>query len=385
MTSDLERYQRQAVAALGHPESFRLLVESVRDYGIFMLSPDGLIVSWPPAAERITGFAPGEVIGKHVSCLHPPESDGVREAARELDIAARAGRCELEGWRIRRGRGPYWAFVVTTALRDEAGTLHGFAKVIRDDTETKKRETTRNQVIDELQRSNHDLEAFASVASHDLQEPLRKILTFADRLMVRFGAQLPEGADEYVGRVTSAARRMQQLIDALLTYSRVTSRPAAFAPVALGRIVEDVLGDLESRLATSGGRVEVGPLPTVDADAMQMRQLMQNLVANALKFHRPDQPPTVRISAEVDGDRCRLTVADDGIGFDPMYGERIFGVFQRLHGRGTYEGAGIGLAVCKRIVERHGGGIVATGVPDGGARFVVTLPLRHARAEKGSP
>lgn len=385
MTSEIERHQRAAVAALGRPESFQLLVESVRDYGIFMMSPDGIIVTWARGAERITGFGADEVIGKHVSCLYPPESDGAADAAHALASARAHGRYESEGWRARRGRSPYWAYVVTTALFDDNGALRGFAKVVRDDTDRRAGEVARTRFIDELRRSNEDLEAFAAVASHDLQEPLRKILTFADRLNGRFGAVLPEGAADYIARVMSAARRMQQLIDALLVYARVTAKPPQLAPVALSQIADEVLGDLEARLASCHGRVEVGPLPIIEADATQMRQLLQNLIGNALKFHRPGQPPLVRVGARVDGERCELVVADDGIGFEPVFADRIFGVFQRLHGRHAYEGAGIGLAVCKRIAERHGGTIAASAVPDGGARFTVTLPVRHVSDEKGTP
>jgi signal transduction histidine kinase len=187
----------------------------------------------------------------------------------------------------------------------------------------------------------------------------------------------------------ASAGRMRTLIDDLLTFSRVTSKSRPFVPVNLADVVRGVVSDLEFRIHQTDARVEVGPLPTVQADPVQMRQLFQNLIANALKFHKPGVPPTVRVrSAPLGPDTggpppgagWRLTVADDGIGFEPQYAEQIFELFQRLHGRSEYEGTGIGLAVCKKIVDRHGGTIRADGRPGHGATFVIDLPLNPAAA-----
>ena len=195
----------------------------------------------------------------------------------------------------------------------------------------------------------------------------------------------------------AAAGRMQTLINDLLTFSRVTTKTRPFTPVDLGQVAREVLADLEVRLAEVGGRVEMEDLPTVDADPLQMRQLLQNLIGNALKFRRAEAPPVVRVSAEIvpaaearaaltvpAAEACRISVADNGIGFDPKYLDRIFTVFQRLHGRDKYEGNGVGLAVCRRIAERHGGSITAESAPGLGATFVVTLPVRHPEGEGAS-
>jgi light-regulated signal transduction histidine kinase (bacteriophytochrome) len=231
------------------------------------------------------------------------------------------------------------------------------------------------------------------VASHDLQEPLRKIQAFGDRLHTKFAEPLgPDGRD-YVDRMHAAAARMQTLINDLLGFSRVTTKARPFTPVNLGEIVRDVLSDLEARIESSEGKVEVGDLPTIDADPVQMRQLFQNLIANALKFRRPEAAPVVQVTAGVptsvgmspadsDGDathtpRIEIHIADNGIGFDEKYLDRIFNVFQRLHGRDQYEGTGIGLAVCRKIVERHGGTITATSRPGEGTTFVISLPTTH--------
>jgi light-regulated signal transduction histidine kinase (bacteriophytochrome) len=236
-----------------------------------------------------------------------------------------------------------------------------------------------------LQRSNHELQQFASVASHDLQEPLRKIQAFGDRLGVRCADGLGEQGQDYLRRMLDAAGRMRTLINDLLAFTRVATKAQPPVPVDLGAVARDVVSDLEGRLQQTQGRVEVGALPVVQAEPTQMRQLLQNLLGNALKFHRPDVPPVVRVASRVrdtDGGppRCELTVSDNGIGFDEKYLDRIFSVFQRLHGRGEYDGTGMGLAICRKIVEQHGGTITARSTPGEGSTFVVTLPATAPEA-----
>ena len=238
----------------------------------------------------------------------------------------------------------------------------------------------------QLRASNRELEDFASVASHDLQEPLRKIQAFGDRLEARAGPSLGAEGLDYLHRMRNAAGRMQTLISDLLQFSRITTRAQPFAPVDLKEIASDVLNDLETRIEQTGGSVELGDLCPIDADAMQMRQLLQNLIANALKFRKPSVAPVVQVRSEIDRPAgvCRIYVQDNGIGFDEKYLDRIFNVFQRLHGRGTYEGTGIGLAVCRKIAERHGGSITARSRPGAGSTFIVTLPLRQPRTEENN-
>jgi light-regulated signal transduction histidine kinase (bacteriophytochrome) len=288
---------------------------------------------------------------------------------------------------VRKDGSRFWAEVVVTALRDDEGKLRGFAKVTRDFSARKKSEDAVREAgiklrsyATRLERSNRELETFASVASHDLQEPLRKIRAFGDRLASKYGAQLKPEARDYLERMCGAAARMQALIENLLTLSRVTTKAQPFVAVDLGSVARDVLSDLESRIAQTGGRVEVGELPSLVADATQMHQLFQNLLVNAMKFHRAGVPPVVQVSARAlpDSERFELEVKDNGIGFEPQYAERIFGMFQRLHGRSEFEGTGIGLAICRKIVERHDGTVVASGVPGEGALFTVTLPYRQA-------
>ena len=249
----------------------------------------------------------------------------------------------------------------------------------------------------ELVRSNAELEQFAYAAGHDLQEPLRKIQAFGDLVVSKFGDALNDQGRDYLDRMKGAASRMQILITGLLTFSRITTQAQPYAPVDLQDLTQGVLSDLEVRIEESGGRVDVGDLPVIEADELQMRQLMQNLISNALKFQEPSEPPVVRVASRfinsnngasdqrpAVGRLCELTVQDSGIGFDEKYTDRIFGIFQRLHARGAYEGTGIGLATCRKIVERHGGSIQAKSTPGEGATFVVTLPVKQPRGEDES-
>ena len=229
----------------------------------------------------------------------------------------------------------------------------------------------------ELARSNAELEQFASIASHDLQEPLRKVRTFTQQVTVLEADQLSDRGRDYLQRANSAAARMQQLIEDLLKFSRVATHGRPFAPVDLSQVTREVLDDLEAQVDQAGAVVEVGELPTISADALQMRQLMQNLISNAIKFHREGVAPEVSIDASIADAEMQLTVRDNGIGFEPQYSRRIFRVFERLHGRGEYPGTGIGLALCRKIAERHGGTVIADAKLGEGATFTVTLPLHH--------
>ena len=261
---------------------------------------------------------------------------------------------------------------------------------IEDITERKQTEATLRQFTARLEQSNRELQDFASVASHDLQEPLRKIQAFGDLLTSEFGSCLPETGQQYLQRMQNAAARMQTLINDLLAFSRITTKARPFVPVALTKIAQEVLSDLEVQMQRVGGRVDIGPLPTIDADPLQMRQLLQNLISNSLKFHQPNVQPLITLQAQTlkrqdaannkapVSELCQIRVADNGIGFEEKYLDRIFTVFQRLHYRNEYEGTGVGLAICRKIAERHGGSITATSQLGEGATFIVTLPLQQA-------
>jgi PAS domain S-box-containing protein len=282
---------------------------------------------------------------------------------------------------------------------EENGQVVGAVLVFKDITERKRGEDTLTQKAAELTRSNAELEQFAFVASHDLQEPLRKIQAFGDRLKTKCEGAIAAEARDYLERMQSAAARMRGLIDDLLAFSRVIRSGEPFVRVDLAVVTKEVLGDLEVRIEKSGAKVEVGRLPVIEADPMQMRQLLLNVIGNSLKFQPPGGVPIVKIRSRlVDPDSavdtayfkrisagadqaqaprqlCEISVEDNGIGFDEKYSEKIFAVFQRLHGRTEYEGTGVGLAICRRITERHHGAIIGKSKPGEGATFIITLPV----------
>jgi signal transduction histidine kinase len=235
----------------------------------------------------------------------------------------------------------------------------------------------------ELARSNADLDQFASIASHDLQEPLRKVRTFTEQVAATESDRLSERGADYLARANRAAERMQGLIQDLLQFSRVTTNPRPFASVDLNAVAAEALDDLSLEIEGTGAVVSIGELPTIHADPLQMRQLTLNLISNAIKFRREGVSPEVDISAEVVDGNVRIAVADNGIGFEPQYSTRIFRVFERLNGRTEYPGTGIGLALCHKIVGRHGGRIVAESQLGEGATFTVTLPIEQIIDENG--
>lgn len=231
----------------------------------------------------------------------------------------------------------------------------------------------------QLSRSNAELEQFAYVAAHHLKEPVRRILIFADRLRKKSGDLLPPAGMDSVARMEKGARQIHDLIQDLLTYSLVTPGERPFVRVDLSDVLREVQSELEIQIEETGGRIEPGDMPIVDADALQMRHLFLNLISNALKFHRPGVAPVIRIRSRRQGDRVEISVEDNGIGFDESYRDRLFVMFERLQTSSEYEGTGIGLAICKKIVERHGGSITAHGRPGQGSTFSVTLPVSHSR------
>ncbi|MEM7578834.1 MAG: PAS domain-containing protein [Cyanobacteria bacterium P01_A01_bin.80] len=265
-----------------------------------------------------------------------------------------------------------WEIELLQQLADQIGIAVSQAKLLEQ--ETRQRE--------ELARSNEELQQFAFIASHDLQEPLRKITAFGDRLKATCQDALNDRGYDYLQRMQNAAERMQVLIEDLLTLSRITTRAQPFIDVNLSRVTQEVLSDLEIRIAQTGARIEIGELPIIKADPLQMRQLLQNLISNALKFHCEQQPLLIKIysknysknaNQQLNYEYCQIIVEDNGIGFDEKYLDRIFNVFQRLHGRTEYEGTGMGLAICRKIVERHQGSITAKSEPGKGASFIVTV------------
>jgi PAS domain S-box-containing protein len=349
------------------------------------IDTQGIVIRVNPTECALLGFAAEEMIGRPIWEFMATDEQEKSAAALRLKLSGEEALTRLEREYRRQDGTQLFLEIHPKLIRDGAGAVTGIRSFMVDITERRLAQQALETQAKELARSNSELEQFAYVASHDLQEPLRKIQAFGDRLKVKCSDSLSEDGRDYLGRMQNAAARMQILIHDLLALSRVATHPQPFAAVDLHAVAWDVMSDLESRIEQLGGRVEIGPLPAVVADRLQMSQLLQNLIGNALKFHKPGQRPVVHVRAEAAASGttslCKLIVEDNGIGFDEKYQERIFQVFQRLHGRNEYEGSGIGLAICRKIAERHGGSITATSKPGAGAKFIVTLPCIPVSAE----
>jgi len=555
---ELDELVKERTAALRESEeNFRLMVSEVRDYAILMLDPEGMIANWNEGAQRIKGYTPEEIIGRHFSCFYPDEDVQSGKPEEELKVAAAEGRVEDEGWRVRKDGSRFWASVVLTALRTRAGELKGFSKVTRDITErmetdaalqhSEREATIRSRIADifttmpddemynevlkvvlevmespfgvfgyisegghlvvpsmtrhvwaecqveekttiwrretwgesmwpqairqkrtlysnepsdltpeghvrilrnvtvpaihrgevvglfqvanketaydesdvarlqsiadhvapilsarlqrdsqerrrrraeeelteraeELARSNAELEQFAYVASHDLQEPLRMVTSYVELLARRYEGELDSDADDFIAYAVDGANRMQTLIQGLLAYSRVQSRGEGFVPTDTEAAVGHAMANLQASIEESGAAVTHEPLPTVSGAEVQLVEVFQNLIGNAIKF-RGEEPPRVHISAQQENGEWTFSVGDNGIGIDPQHQERVFAIFQRLHGRDEYPGVGMGLALCKRIVERHGGRIWVESEEGKGSRFCFTIPAMGGKEE----
>jgi PAS domain S-box-containing protein len=348
---------------------------------------DGIVLRVNQAECELLGFEQEGMLGHCIwDFIAPGEVAKGREVVRRKMAGDFTSMTFDQEYRRRDGTTVFLE-IHSRAIRNTAGQITGIRSFLLDVTERKRAQQALQAQAETLAQSNAELGQFAYVASHDLQEPLRKILAFGDRLKNKHAEALSTEGRDYLERMQNAAGRMQALINDLLSLSRVTNHHQPFVAVDLAEVARIVVSDLETRLSQVSGKVELGALPIIVADRGQMAQLLQNLIGNGLKFSKPGQPPVVKVRGELlNGpqggvDACQIVVEDNGIGFDEKYLDRIFRVFQRLHGRTEYEGTGIGLAICRKIVERHGGSITATSTPGTGAKFIVTLPYRPLSEE----
>ncbi|MGI9602968.1 MAG: sensor histidine kinase [Acidimicrobiales bacterium] len=396
---DLERSKGWVDGGMQLPEiedfMFRILVDDLPE-SVCVFGPDGRIVwanrAWLALPGEDFGLTVEDIAGHRLEDLlfGPSHVEPLRERWRAVQSLTPEANLVVQNFPVSEDRTQQLLYKAW--FQGDDPVL--YVAVGRDHTAAHRAESRLRESMRRLEESNRDLQDFAYVASHDLQEPLRKIIAFSDRLRATVG-ELDDKPADYLDRVQNAAERMQRLIDDLLTFSRVSTQGEAFEPTSLDDVVAGVLGDLEVAITDCGATVDVGALPDLDADPTQMRQLMQNLIGNALKFRRPDVAPVVTVRAELlynhvivagddPRDHWRITVSDNGIGFDEKYAHKIFTVFQRLHGRNQYEGSGIGLSVCRRIVERHEGQLSAHSVADDGATFVITVPAGLATMDEGA-
>jgi light-regulated signal transduction histidine kinase (bacteriophytochrome) len=341
------------------------IVTSAAD-AVVSAGPDDSITSWTPAAEALYGITEEVAIGQPMAQLLA----GFQTAPVLSPRAVRASPVVVEGSRF--------------DVYDADGTMLGSATIAHDISArlaveeqlalTRRELEAKNRW---LERSNSDLEEFAYIASHDLSEPLRAISGMVSLLARRYEGQLDADADEFIGFAVDGCQRLRRMIDDLLAFSRAGRVDLTITDVALGDLVAASLRALAPQVTATGATVDVGELPILRADATQLAQVVQNLLSNAMKFHQPDQAPEVRVRAEREATQWRIEVSDDGIGIDEQYRERIFRMFQRLHPAEEFGGTGIGLAISKRIVERHGGHIGVTSNRSGGATFWIALPLQE--------
>lgn len=352
--------------------------------GIYGIDGDGIVTFVNAQACGMLGYEESELIGKSMhTMVHHSRRDGSLYPKEECQIHTADVMNDEPADEVfwTKGGQPIPIEYASSPI-DATDKSLGAVVTFRDVTKRKRDELALHRYAQELKRSNAELQEFAYAASHDLQEPLRKIQAFGERLNNKYNEALDDTGRHYLERMVDAATRMRRLIDDLLSYSRVNTRTTSFLPVDLGTVIADVISDLEPRIASEDAKIRVGELPAIEADPSQMHQLFLNLLANSLKFRRPGVTPSITIEGNVEvgesGAVARIAVADNGIGFEPRHSERIFGMFERLHGREEFDGTGVGLATCRKIAERHAGQLSAWGEPDAGAVFTLILPVRQA-------
>lgn len=367
-------------AALGDDRALLAAIVDATEQAVVSVDLDGRVTSWNTGAEQLYGHPAGHVLGQSFDAVLPP---GSRVADTISRIAAGGVVAGAQSVRVRSDGSVVMVGETTAPVRDAGGTVIGAAMIGRDISERLQTEAlldalrreldVRNQ---HLERSNRDLEQFAYVASHDLSEPLRAVAGMVGLLARRYRGQLDTDADEFIDFAIDGCERMHQMIADLLTYSRAGRVELAVTDVHLADLVADARDSLASSLSDAGGAVVHGTLPAVRGDRGQLARVLQNLLSNAIKFRRPDAAVRIEVTARAlrDAEGWRIEVADDGIGIEEQYRERIFRMFQRLHTSDQHPGTGIGLSIAERIVQQHGGSIGVEGNDRGGSTFWFTLP-----------
>lgn len=377
------------VRVFNEEQVYHLMVGEIEDYAILLLDRNGVIRNWNKGAEKIKGYTEEEAIGMNFRMFYRREDREAGLPEQLIDRAAREGKAVLEGWRLRKDGSAFWGSIVITALHDAEGQVVGFSKVTRDLTERKQAEERQMRYARQLEAQNKELQQFAYAAAHDMKEPLRKIMVYYSALFDENGESLPaERQQAYLRRSADAAERMMRLIDDLLAYTRVVGSEQVFEQVDLNVLVAEVIARYQDSIDGLGGIVRCGRLPVVKGIAFQLRQLFDNLLSNAIKYRSTDRLLTVVITAspvevpemtDVYGAEryVRIEFRDNGIGFPPEMSEKIFNMFERLHRRDEYSGTGIGLAICRRVMDNNRGFIRARGTPEEGSVFELYFRVEH--------
>ncbi|WP_343704440.1 PAS domain S-box protein [Chitinophaga sp.] len=363
------------------------------DDAIVSKTLNGIVTSWNKSAERIFGYTAAEMVGQPITRIIPPERlEEEPEILRRISAGARIDHFETQ--RVTKDGRLLDISVTISPIINKAGKIIGASKIARDITSQRQaeralrekeekftnmleqiiRERTHELVLlnSRLQKSNHDLEQFAYIASHDLQEPLRKILTFSE-LIADNESTLTEEQLRYLQKIRASARQMAALIKDVLHYSRLTAHNDQHAPTDLHGLFDEVLAEFDLMIEQTSATVHVQPLPVIRGIPTQIKQLFRNLLSNSMKFS--DRPPVINVQAHTEDGHTTITFRDNGIGFEQVYADKIFHIFNRLNNRGKYNGTGVGLALCKKIVENHQGSIRAESAPGKGSTFYIRLPL----------
>jgi PAS domain S-box-containing protein len=387
VTRDLTERKQAEESLRQSEERYRSLVEQVIDYGIFMLDEKGRIISWNEGARRIKGYSAEEIIGKYFSIFYPREEIINGKPAYELKVAREQGKYEEEGWRLRKDGSRFWANVIITATYNNDGNLIGFSKVTRDLTERKASEQALKDSYEryrqlavalkatnaDLSYANEELEQFTSIVSHDLQEPIRTIKSFLKLIQIKLSEGQYNDLDNYITKSINAASRMKELIQNLLQYSQLGKKEVVAEHVKVQELLNAAIQNVKSTVDTSGAEIIIqSEVEAIEGDRVQLLQLLQNLLSNALKFTDKHHPRIVIKVSEEDG-HARFAVSDNGIGIARADLNKVFEIFRRLHTQKDYPGTGIGLAICKKIVDRHSGRIWPESEPGKGTTFYFTL------------
>jgi PAS domain S-box-containing protein len=385
VTRDVTEKKRSQQALQRSEELYRLLIEGVQDYAIFMLDTDGKIASWNIGAERMQGYKSSEIIGQKFSRFYLAEDIERGQPEHALGVAAIKGCYEDEGWRCKKDGILFWASMSLTAVKNENGELCGFSVIVRDITQKMESEEKIRKLNTELERRvgdrtaeleaiNRELQAFSYSVTHDLRAPLRHIENFLSLLKKNAGNNLDDRCQKYLQTIADSTRKMDKLIEDLLAFSRMDSTEMYELPVQMNDLIKVVLHDLQHDLEGRNVEWVIGDLPLIQGDPVMLWLVLINLLSNALKFTRTRENARIEIRCSMTPQEHVFMISDNGVGFNMKDVDKLFGVFQRLHSSNEYEGSGVGLANVRRIIQRHGGRTWAEGCMDRGATFYFSLP-----------